>query len=149
MSMAGAIVTRWDATGLDTSICELFRVYPGGEVGGTPEDDDTADPLLPRAQFYLEGDNNTEGTVGYTLREIVLRFELWHSSGVSLETALDLIEDTFDNSYRAGTDPVTIPNGVINKIEYVSRESGPANEQVHFGFVEFEIEWQKTFAVPD
>lgn len=147
MSVTAAVLSRWNDTSLDTSICELFRSHPRADMyGSTPENIATKD--LPRAQFTVEGDLPVEHTVSKTIREHVVTFEVWHSSGVALETALDLIEATYDNSERAGTDPLSVSNGTVTRVQYSGRESGPVDENVFLGSVEFEVEWQKDNSVP-
>jgi hypothetical protein len=147
MSVTAAIVSRWNDTSLDTSICQLFKAHPRADgYGSTPED--IATKALPRAQFTLEGDLPIEHTVGKTIREHIVTFEIWHSDDTALETALDLIEATYDNSERAGTDPLSVSNGTVTRVQYSGRESGAVNENVFLGSVEFEVEWQKDNSVP-
>lgn len=147
MSVTAAIVSRWNDASLDSSICDLFRIHPSNpDYGSTPEDIASKD--LPRAQFMVEGDVPVEHTVGKTLREHMVTFQIWHSSSSNLEIALDLIESTYDNSERAGTDPLSVSNGSVVRVQYSGRESGPVNENVFLGSVEFEVEWQKDNSVP-
>lgn len=147
MSVTAAVLARWNDTSLDSSICELFRSHPRADgYGSTPED--IATKNLPRAQFTVEGDLPIEHTVGKIFREHIVTFEVWHSDGASLETALDLIEATYDNSERAGTNPLTVSNGSVIRVQYSGRESGPVDENVFLGSVEFEVEWQKDNSVP-
>lgn len=147
MSVTAAVLTRWNDAGLDSSICNLFRSHPNADAyGSTPED--IATKNLPRAQFTVEGDLPVEHTVGKTLREHVVTFEVWHSGGEALETALDLIEATYDNSERAGTNPLSVSNGSVIRVQYSGRESGPVDKNVFLGSVEFEVEWQKDNSVP-
>lgn len=147
MSVTAAIVSRWNDASLDTSICQLFKAHARESMyGSTPED--IATRALPRAQFTLEGDIPVGHTVSKTLREHIVTFEVWHSDDVALETALDLIEATYDNSERAGTDPLSVSNGTVIRVQYSGRESGPVNENVFLGSVEFEVEWQKDNSVP-
>jgi hypothetical protein len=147
MSVTAAILNRWNDASLDTSICAIFRTHPRANAyGSTPED--IAAKNLPRAQFMVEGDIPVEHTVGKTLREHMVTFEVWHSDPAALETALDLIESTYDNSERAGTDPLTVSNGSVIRVQYSGRESGPVDENVFLGSVEFEVEWQKDNSVP-
>jgi len=144
MSVTAAILNRWNDASLDSSICNLFRAHPSNNAyGSTPEGNE-----LPRAQFMVEGDIPVEHTVGKTLREIMVTFEVWHSDPAALETALDLIETKYDNSERAGTDPLSAANGSVIRVQYSGRESGPVNENVFLGSVEFEVEWQKDNSVP-
>jgi hypothetical protein len=148
MGLPASVVSRWNAASLNTSICKLMRVHPSvNSYGSTAESD--SDSILPRAEFSLTGDTPDVHTVGNRLRVSTLVFELWHSSGTNLETALDLIETTYDNCDRAVTSPFTISGGTVTRVQYIGdRESGPIDENVYSGTLSFEVEWQKAVSVP-
>jgi hypothetical protein len=82
------------------------------------------------------------------LRIAQLKFKLWFDDDSNLETALDLIESTYDNSEKAGTDPLAVATGTVIRVQWIDRESGPIDENLYAGSVEFEVEWQKTVSVP-
>lgn len=147
MIIISGTLTRWNDASLDTSICDLFRTHPmANAYGSTPEMDDNK--ALPRAEFSISNDEPNDHAVGYTLRTSMLKFNVWHSNDVSLETALDLIESTYDNSQKASTNPFVATSGSVIRVQFAGRESGPVDENVYLGTVEFEVEWQKTFSVP-
>lgn len=147
MGIYQATLSRWNDTGLNSSICRLVWVHPdSNDYGGTSEED--ADSVMPRAEYYFDEEKPDEFTVSYTLRQARLVFNVWLATGSALETALDLIEAKYDNSWRAGTDPFAITNGTVTRVQFMGRESGPVDENVFTGSLEFEVEWQKTSSVP-
>jgi hypothetical protein len=146
-NLTEAVYSRWNDASLDTSICDLFWVHPmASAYGSTPEDD--ASKAMPRAEFSLNDESPEDHTVGHTLRVVVIKFNLWYADDVALETALDLIETTYDNSEKAGTNPLALSNGTAIRVQWLGRESGPLDENVYAGSVEFELEWQKSFNIP-
>ena len=145
--LTDGIYSRWNDAGLDTSICDLFWVHPMADAyGSTPEDD--ANKALPRAEYSLADESPNEYCVDYILRIAQLKFNLWFDDDSNLETALDLIESIYDNSEKAGTDPLAVATGTVIRVQWIDRESGPIDENLYAGSVEFEVEWQKTVSVP-
>ena len=148
MGLPASVVSRWNAASLDSSICTLMRIHPSASMYGSSAESDS-DSALPRAEFSLTGDSPDVHTVGSRQRIATLTFELWYGNGSDLETALDLIEATYDNCDRAGTSPFTISGGTVTRVQYIGdRESGPIDENVYSGTLSFEVEWQKAVSVP-
>lgn len=147
MKIGAGVYSRWNDAGLDSSICALACTSPMANMYGSTAENDT-DAGLPRAEYMIEGEPPSEHTVAYTLRTATLTINLYHNSSDDAEDALDLIEQTFDNCHIAGTNPLTVSGGTVIRCQYKDRISGPVNENVYLGTVEFEIEVQRQNTIP-
>lgn len=150
MSLPAAVVTRWDAAGLDSSVAPLYRANPAfAEFGAAPED--LATSTLPRAEFFIRDDSPVEHTVAYRIRSAFLTIRVYHSNEETLETLLTSIEDNFDNAENAGTNPFSLPTafGTVNCIDFAGgREVHPVDEGIFLGTLEFQIRWTKARTTP-
>jgi hypothetical protein len=147
MNIGAGVYSRWNNAGLDSSICDLRKAHPSSlEYGSTAENED--DPELPRAEYCLLPASPSEHAVGATLRMCTLVIKMWFSDEDDLETALDLTELMYDNCESAATSPLTVAGGNVTRVQFSGRESGPVNENVYLGTVEFEIEVQRANTTP-
>ena len=143
MTIAAAIFSRWNDTSLDTSIAKL---YPG--------DDDAAPPgaSMPRAQYSLgtETEQADDRSRGNRIKIQPVRFRIWTNDWLLTGTHLDSIEDEFVNSWRAGTNPLSIATseGVVLDIDFDSKDRTKEEDDVFQGVIQFSIMWQKANAVP-
>ena len=147
MKIGAGVYSRWNAAGLDSSICEISHISPAASMYGSTAENET-DAGLPRAEYMIEGEPPSEHTVGYTLRTAFLTINIYHNDSDDLEDALDLVQQTFDNCHKAGTNPLTVSGGTVIRCQYKDRTSGPVNENVYLGTVEFEIEVQRQNTIP-
>lgn len=150
MSIPAAVVTRWDNASLDSSIAALYRANPGlDDFGAFPED--LAAKSLPRAEFFVEDDSPNTHTVAYRIRRAFLTFRVYHTNESTLETLLTSIEDNFDNSENAATNPFSLSSsfGTVVCVQYRGpREIHPVDEGVYLGTVTFSVDWQKARVTP-
>lgn len=149
MSLAAAVVTRWDAAGLNSSVAELYRANPGmADFGAMPED--IASSGLPRAEFFIIDDSPAVHTVGYRIRRATLTFRVYHTNDSTLETVLTSIEDNFDNAENAATGPMSLSAsfGELLCVDFQSRELHPVDEGIFMGTLDFSIHWQKSRITP-
>jgi len=147
MKIGAGVYSRWNNAGLDSSICPIAQTSPMANAYGSTAENDTG-AGLPRAEYLIESEPASGHTVAYTLREALLTINIYHNSSNDLETALDLVEQTFDNCDRAVTNPLTVSGGTVVRVQYKDRTSGPVNEKVYLGTVEFEIEVQRQNTIP-
>jgi len=151
MSLAAAVVTRWNNAALNSSIAVLYRANPGlDEFGAMPEDLGTKD--LPRAEFFLEEDTPNSHTVAYRIRRAFLTFRVYHSNDHTLESLLTSIEDNFDNAENAGSNPFSLSSsfGEVICVQYRGpREIHPVDEGIFLGTVTFSVDWQKAKVTPN
>jgi hypothetical protein len=147
MKIGAGVYSRWNNAGLDSSICAIAQTSPMANAYGSTAENDTG-AGLPRAEYMLEGEPASWHTVSYTLREAHLTINVYHNDSDALETALDLIEQNFDNCHNAGTNPLAVSGGTVIRCQYMDRTSGPVNENVYLGTVEFEIEVQRQNTTP-
>lgn len=147
MRIGAGVYDRWNDASLDTSICAIAQTHPMANAYGPTAENDT-DATLPRAEYLIESEPPNEHTVAYTLREAALTINVYHNDSDALEVALDLVETTYDNCHKAGTNPLTVSGGTVIRCQYKDRTSGPVNQNVYLGTVEFEIEVQRQNTIP-
>lgn len=101
-----AILTRWNAKGLNTSIAPLYdHQQPEGSA-------------LPYCSFSNVSDRKAHQTVASRYQEAMVQFELWHTSKEACGALCELIEQGFINANRASTNALAVPqpDGIVSCI---------------------------------
>lgn len=98
-----AIVNRWNATGLNTSIGTLYD---------TRQPEGTA---LPYGVFENISDAKMSQTRYSRYHEALIQFQIYHTNKESLGALCDLIDTAFCNPNFASQNPLSIPKpeGVV------------------------------------
>jgi hypothetical protein len=158
MSIGAAIVSRWDAVGLNSTIANLYRgapdpsdpfsTYsrPGQKYGSTPLDD--ADESLPRAEFIIGAADRIIDSTSSKIYQADIVFKVWHSDLTALETLIDTAEDLLDNSNRAATSPMSLTGGFIVLMKHLGSESWVIDDNLCTGIMRFDLTWQKPATIP-
>lgn len=102
MSLATAIVARWNAKSLNSTIANL---YSGEEEGAPPTTD------LPRASFEVEDEQRLmqDESVADKIMVAPFTFTVYAASQDLADTYGDAIENAFDNSHAAASSPFGLP----------------------------------------
>ena len=154
MSLETALVSRWNATGLNTSIGLL---YPGGEpealerTGG-----DTLAQVIPegtgfpRCQYLLFPEMLEMKTVDSRIHVAPVRFGIWHDSWAELEAFLDAVDGVFVNAEQAATLPLALSadEGYVMSVEYLSRVRRKFRRDLCLGILDIAIRWAKLDLIP-
>lgn len=139
-----AVVSYWNAKGLNTSIAKL---HPG-QTSATPE---TTVPTpttagMPRAQYILQRENPDVWSKGGLVVTQDLYLEVYSTDSPTAERFMQLISAAFNNAENAVTNPMTLdPStgqilGVMEQGDlYVDKE----DDAVFHGFAMYEIRWRK------
>ena len=138
-SIATAVLTRWDAVGLDTTVDTLYW------ASKAPESD-----VLPRVVFQLTTINRRTLTRGSLMKTGRLRFQMWGKTPELVQGYIDAIQPLFHNSDKAATDPLvsTADDTNITECLYADSANMEEDDNVYQGVIEFDIEWQETNTVP-
>ena len=138
-ALKNAIVSRWDAAGLDTSVGELYY----GEDQGSPEEQS-----LPRAQFSLLDDLEEVESRGATVRVQPVQFETIRSTSDSGASDLDLIQAAFKNSHAAATNPLTVTSATVNHVMRLSGTVIQEDDTIYRAVGRYSIKWTECNITP-
>ena len=158
MSVGAAIVSRWNDSGLDSSVANLYRGTPEPadpfssysrttfKNGGTPLDDDS--PTFPRAEYLLAPEDRVIGTTAGTILNTTVVFKIWHNDLDTLEALQDTVVGLLDNSDRAATSPLSLSSGSTISMMFLGKEAWPVEDNVCTGVIRFSLEYIRTNTVP-
>ncbi len=139
LALREAIYTRWENTGLTSSVAPLYA----GERDAAPEQ-----TPLPRAQYNLSVD--TQRTRSRGAQELLqnVRFLIWGSDDATVQQHLDRVEAAFVDAELADENPFSLPpdDGRILSVDYVSQAIVQENRALFQGVLDLQIQWCRTFS---
>ena len=135
-----ALVTRWNALGLNTSIATL---YPG-DWGAAPESSAT----LPRAEYETPADTLESQSRGSEVIEQIVQFKVWGMVRSTVRSNITTILSQFVNGDRAATNPMSLSTGTILNIDRVYGTVQKVDDKLFEGTCEIMIRWRRVATVP-
>lgn len=149
MSVASAIVARWNAKSLDESIKEI---WPGSEdgpeqlalSGSTSKVDGDGGPpkeTLPRARFVVMDSEEMEKTASSKLFSQKFFIFMYAKSMDDLNDWCQLVKDAFENSHLSSTDPFSLDEGCVIHLDWVASQGHPRYGDVKFVEIVFECNY--------
>lgn len=160
LAVANAVKARWDATGLDVSIAALHPgnvgltgmrgTAGGGGVGKRAVGGAAPGTELPRAEYVVGQDRVVSRSRGSKVLCQPVRFQVW---GVEFETVaghMDTIEQAFDNSESAASDPFAIPTSVgdVESVTHDDRTVVKQDDKLHQGVETIEVVYRVPNTIP-
>jgi len=150
-----AVVTRWNAAGLNTSLGPLrpggTTIFSRGDTtrvqatqqqmtfGGLPESE------LPRYEYLVSfAETHLRGSQS-DFRTVPVVFFAWTNSYLKSLQDLDTIEAAYVDSEWADSSPFTISNSVgkVLAVNYGGHTVVRADRQVWVGVLQLEVEWSR------
>lgn len=140
-AIAAAVVSRWDARSLDTSIASL---YPG-EDEASPEG-----TSLPRAQYILLDDRQIFRSRGRRIYQTPVQFEVFADGYSNATSYKDSIESEFVNSENATANAFSISasTGCVISVDWSSGTVTQEDDNIYRALVTLLVTWQKNETFP-
>lgn len=152
--IATAVYDRWNNTSLNTTIDELYPAnidkanrfrFPREYTGGSPAEDG-----LPRAEYYLSPYRGVDLSRGSRIIKQDVRFQIYNGDYEQTLVWMNTIKSKFINAEQAATDPMSLDTDA-GSILSVNDDGGTVeklDDEVFFGFHQFEILWLEANSVP-
>ena len=146
MSIASALVSRWNDRGLDSSI---KAIWPGSEdgpeqlalSGSTSKVDGDGGPpkeTLPRARFVVMESEEMEKTASSKVFSQKFFIFMYAKSMDDLNDWSQLVKNAFENSHLSSTDPFSLDEGCVIHLDWVGIQSHPRYGDVKFVEIVFD-----------
>jgi len=155
-----AIVARWNAAGLNTS---LGALHPGSSAlsdsvrfaqssaeqprsvfGGLPES------TLPRYEYIVDfSDLHTEASHA-RVQIVPVRFLAWTQTAIKAWQDIDTIQSNFVDAELASTSPLSIDStvGYILAVRYDTKTAIRVDRAVWMGVLQVQVEWLEKKVTP-
>lgn len=154
-----AIVMRWNAAGLNTS---LGALHPGSTAttsiartqsdadqklsvfGGLPESN------LPRYEYVVDF-SEVEVEASHARVQIVpVRFLAWTSTALKAWQDIDTIQSKFVDAESASTNPLSVDSsvGYILAVRYDAKTAIRVDRSVWVGVLQVQVEWMEAKVTP-
>lgn len=132
MSLAAAIKARWNATGLNTTIKDIWAGAGGPDDQLKVDDASPTKEALPRARFVQMDAVLIQETSSCKQYEQDFFIYVYSKTPSDLPTWRELIRQAFENSHLRTVAPFDIAEATVNQIELEEWLDSPRLNQVGF-----------------
>lgn len=120
-----AIVTRWTAAGLNSSLGTLWPSGEGRTARGAPPTD-----LLPRFEYMVNDPAPQNKSRNSRINQAAATFDLWGKSALLASGYVDSVKSKFLNADEV---PMTMTGGDILEVDLAGSSCGQMDDQVWLG----------------
>jgi hypothetical protein len=146
IDIARAILTRWTAAGLDSSIAPL---YQGSQEGANPELDSAGIPSeLPRAEFSIPSDPLASESRATNISEAIVVFEVWGTTPEQVGDFVSAIKNAILGSENSASNYLKMANGRIMSTHKVDTSVEQMKDAVHLGRYTLKVRYHENKTVP-
>jgi hypothetical protein len=153
--MTEPIVERWNATGLNISIKDLWPGCPKGPedlvqpgASGLKGDGGPDNERLPRARYISLDHEMLEMTASSKVFKVPFFIFLYSKSMADLNTYSEAVIQAFENSHLASADPFSIDEGCVIHLDWVARQNNVMYGEVKFSELQFEYIYVRPRVMP-
>lgn len=147
-TVSAMLRTRWNNLGFANSIAPLLIGAKDMGFGVLPEDG--TEYVLPRAEMHIGKEDTILDYTAGTVYSAPVEIRVFGNDADQLSDWQIAINDGFDNSDRAGTNPATMDEsfGDSMDVRYEGSELVPLDKNVYLGTVALSVSWSRAFAIP-
>ncbi len=140
MSVASALVERWNAKNLDSQIKEIHSGSEDGPEqlalsGSTSKVDGDGGPTkepLPRARYVVMESEEMSKTASSKVFSQKFFIFMYAKSMDDLNDWSQLVKTAFENSHLSSSDPFSLDEGCVIHLDWIATQSHPRYGDVKF-----------------
>jgi len=139
---------RWSDLGYDVAIAPLYMGRQDDGFGVAPEELDES--KIPRAEVWIGDAEKVSEYIEARVYESPAEIRVYHTDADELTDWLLDIEEKFDNSDRATTNPTEMDAeyGDVMGVRTFPQNSVPIDKNIVLGTVPCTVMWSKTVRIP-